>query len=568
VGRLVLVGRWRHARGRRAGRRPPGGAAESLREGAGASSGPATVPAGRAPCRSRLLLRGFCAEPTPRRARAPARAAARRLRIRGARHGEHQARAVVDRMDFKHGASLLRVDQLRKPPGTEFLIAATEVPPSFEPRARGNQRAGASGKPPPYRAFTGAPFPVDRPSTSTALRVNVPHAQRTAQSRSRAAGLGRASVGVCPGRRPRRGRCDGSDEVSVVDPRGNLLGRGLLHAGIGDPGEATRARRNDAPGRRFLSGTSGARESGFAPRWGCPASKPTACASSTRGDGFAGLIVDRYGDALAVQFGTRGMKQREALVHEALQAVVAPRSILDRTSVQMAKIEQFTPSSGVVRGDEVARSSSPKRGLRFRIPLELGQKTGFYFDQRSLRARVEQLAARQARARRVFVRGCLRDRRRARRCARGARGRRERTCRRGRRRVRRYERSRRSRELRQRRRPSHSGRRKRDLRPGHRRPAQARAHPRRARAGARCLRQARRETRVVPHVRVASSCSAPVPRPWISRRSLARSRPAPYAPTRRLRCSSDGFRAPTTPCRRRSAKVLYLKALIARVEAR
>jgi 23S rRNA (cytosine1962-C5)-methyltransferase len=36
-----------------------------------------------------------------------------------------------------------------------------------------------------------------------------------------------------------------------------------------------------------------------------------------------------------------------------------------------------------------------ERGLRFRIPLQLGQKTGFYFDQRPLRARVEQLSAGQ-----------------------------------------------------------------------------------------------------------------------------------------------------------------------------
>src|SRR6185295_15690288 len=36
-----------------------------------------------------------------------------------------------------------------------------------------------------------------------------------------------------------------------------------------------------------------------------------------------------------------------------------------------------------------------ERGLRYRLPLELGQKTGFYFDQRALRARVEQLASGQ-----------------------------------------------------------------------------------------------------------------------------------------------------------------------------
>ena len=33
-----------------------------------------------------------------------------------------------------------------------------------------------------------------------------------------------------------------------------------------------------------------------------------------------------------------------------------------------------------------------ERGLAYRIPLDLGQKTGFYFDQRALRARVEALA--------------------------------------------------------------------------------------------------------------------------------------------------------------------------------
>ncbi len=33
-----------------------------------------------------------------------------------------------------------------------------------------------------------------------------------------------------------------------------------------------------------------------------------------------------------------------------------------------------------------------ERGLAYRIPLEIGQKTGFYFDQRDLRARVEALA--------------------------------------------------------------------------------------------------------------------------------------------------------------------------------
>jgi 23S rRNA (cytosine1962-C5)-methyltransferase len=55
-------------------------------------------------------------------------------------------------------------------------------------------------------------------------------------------------------------------------------------------------------------------------------------------------------------------------------------------------MEGFEPSAGVVRGEQVRALDLVERGLKFRIPLELGQKTGFYFDQRALRGRVEQLA--------------------------------------------------------------------------------------------------------------------------------------------------------------------------------
>ena len=110
------------------------------------------------------------------------------------------------------------------------------------------------------------------------------------------------------------------------------------------------------------------------------------------GDGLPGLIVDRFGDVLAVQLLTIGMKRREGLVLEALERPSSPRAILDRTPASSGKAEGFTPEGGVVRGDEIDALTFTERGLRFRVPLELGQKTGFYFDQRPLRARVEQLA--------------------------------------------------------------------------------------------------------------------------------------------------------------------------------
>jgi len=188
------------------------------------------------------------------------------------------------------------------------------------------------------------------------------------------------------------GGASAGDEVSVVDPRGNLLGRGFY-----SPGSAIPVRLLVRDDKTHLDASFFRTRIEHAVAFRASLGLPSEHTSGFRlvhaeGDGLAGLIVDRYGDALALQLGTIGMKQREALVHEALWTLLKPRAIVDRTSVQTAKAEKFEPSSGVVRGDDLSVVEFVERGLRFRVPLELGQKTGFYFDQRALRARVEQLA--------------------------------------------------------------------------------------------------------------------------------------------------------------------------------
>ena len=111
------------------------------------------------------------------------------------------------------------------------------------------------------------------------------------------------------------------------------------------------------------------------------------------GDGLPSLTVDVFGDVLSVQLNTIGVKRREGMIFDALEAALGPRAILDRTPAGAARLEGFQPASGVVRGDATVDTLRfVERGLRYSIPLALGQKTGFYLDQRALRARVEQLA--------------------------------------------------------------------------------------------------------------------------------------------------------------------------------
>jgi 23S rRNA (cytosine1962-C5)-methyltransferase len=182
-------------------------------------------------------------------------------------------------------------------------------------------------------------------------------------------------------------------EVIVLDARGNALGRGLYSPGSAipvriytrNPARAIDAELVEERVRRAI-----ARRAAF----GLPSDETTGFRLiHAEGDDLPGLVVDRLGDTLAVQFGTLGMKQRERPVLDALERALRPRAIVDRTSARSSQSEGFAAASGVVRGEpSVSAFEFHERRFAFRIPLELGQKTGFYFDQRSLRARVEALA--------------------------------------------------------------------------------------------------------------------------------------------------------------------------------
>jgi 23S rRNA (cytosine1962-C5)-methyltransferase len=182
------------------------------------------------------------------------------------------------------------------------------------------------------------------------------------------------------------------DEVSVLDPHGTLLGRGFYSPGSAIP---VRLLVRDAVTQVEVPFFKARFERAVELRrsLGLPSEETDGYRLiHAEGDGLPGLIVDRLGDVLCVQFLTLGMKSRDGLVLEALREVIAPRAILDRTPASTARIEGFAPASGVVRGGDVEALLFRERGLRYRIGLDVGQKTGFYFDLRPLRDRVETLA--------------------------------------------------------------------------------------------------------------------------------------------------------------------------------
>jgi 23S rRNA (cytosine1962-C5)-methyltransferase len=189
------------------------------------------------------------------------------------------------------------------------------------------------------------------------------------------------------------GGAQAGDEVEVKDARGNFLGRGLYSPGSAIPVRIfTRDRDRHVDAKLLASRIEAAVSRRRA------IDLPSAETNAVRlvhaeGDELPGLVVDQLGDVLSVQFGTLGMKKREPTILDALERQLQPRAIVDRTSERAAKSEGFAAGQGVVRGEmTLSHFDVCERGLRFRIPLELGQKTGFYVDQRDLRARVAELS--------------------------------------------------------------------------------------------------------------------------------------------------------------------------------
>jgi 23S rRNA (cytosine1962-C5)-methyltransferase len=110
-------------------------------------------------------------------------------------------------------------------------------------------------------------------------------------------------------------------------------------------------------------------------------------------DFLSGMIVDRYGDWLGVQFTALGLGNRRVMIAELLRELVNPRGIYLRTEKGIGKLEGVELHDGPLWGEvPPADLTVVENGLRVLVNLPEGQKTGFYLDQRDNRAAVAQLA--------------------------------------------------------------------------------------------------------------------------------------------------------------------------------
>ena len=109
-------------------------------------------------------------------------------------------------------------------------------------------------------------------------------------------------------------------------------------------------------------------------------------------DGLPGLVVDRFGDTLALQCNTAGMDCRVELIADTLQELVSPQHILLMNSSGQRQLEGLESHTKAWREPAPEFIELEENSTLFRIPALRGQKTGWFYDHRSNRQRVQHYA--------------------------------------------------------------------------------------------------------------------------------------------------------------------------------
>ena len=96
-------------------------------------------------------------------------------------------------------------------------------------------------------------------------------------------------------------------------------------------------------------------------------------------DDLPALIVDKYGDYLAVQYLSLGIDMRKKLICDCLVKLFAPKGIFERSDVPVRKKEGLPEVKQVLYGEVPDYVEITENGLKMLVDIINGQKTGYFF---------------------------------------------------------------------------------------------------------------------------------------------------------------------------------------------
>ena len=110
-------------------------------------------------------------------------------------------------------------------------------------------------------------------------------------------------------------------------------------------------------------------------------------------DDLPALIADRYGDCIVLECLSLGVDQRRDLITECFRKLFSPRCVYLRGTTQVRQKEGLPLENRLLYGSVPENLVVTENGLKIRVDIENGQKTGFFLDQKENRLALRRYAA-------------------------------------------------------------------------------------------------------------------------------------------------------------------------------
>jgi 23S rRNA (cytosine1962-C5)-methyltransferase len=108
-------------------------------------------------------------------------------------------------------------------------------------------------------------------------------------------------------------------------------------------------------------------------------------------DDLPALIIDKFNDYFVLQTLALGMDRWKPAIVAALEEIFRPKGIYERNDVPVRELEGMPQQKGFLSAPFGTQIIINENGLRMRVDLENGQKTGYFLDQHDNRRAIRHI---------------------------------------------------------------------------------------------------------------------------------------------------------------------------------
>lgn len=108
-------------------------------------------------------------------------------------------------------------------------------------------------------------------------------------------------------------------------------------------------------------------------------------------DGIPALIIDKFNDYFVIQTLALGIDIWKQALIDAINKIFTPKGIYERNDVPVRELEGMEQKKGFLSEPFDTKIVINENGLKFKVDIENGQKTGYFLDQQDNRRAIQNI---------------------------------------------------------------------------------------------------------------------------------------------------------------------------------